>query len=91
MKRRRGEATQKWRQRLESCGCSRTKVHLVKAMIFPVVAYGYESWTIKNAEHQRIDAFELWHLKRLLRVPWTATSNQALKEITLNIHWMDCY
>ena len=49
-----------------------TKVHLVKAMLFPVVMYGCESWTIKKAEHQRIDAFELWCWKRLLRVPWTA-------------------
>ena len=49
-----------------------TKVHLVKAMIFPVVMYGYESWTIKKAECQRIDAFELWCWRRLLRVPWTA-------------------
>ena len=49
-----------------------TKVHLVKAIIFPVVLYGYESWTIKEAEHQRIDAFELWCWRRLLRVPWTA-------------------
>ena len=61
-----------------------TKVHLVKAMIFRVVMYGCESWTIKKAEHQRIDAFELWYLKRLLRVPWTARwSNQSiLKEIS---------
>ena len=60
-----------------------TKVHLVKAMVFPVVVYGCESWTIKKAEHQRIDAFELW-FKRLLRVPWTARrSNQSiLKEIS---------
>ena len=60
-----------------------TKVHLVKAMVFPVVMYGCESWTIKKAEHQRIDAFELWCWKRLLRVPWTARrSNQfILKEI----------
>ena len=60
-----------------------TKVHLVKAMVFPVVMYGCESWTIKKAEHQRIDAFELWCWKRLLRVPWTARrSNQSiLKEI----------
>ena len=60
-----------------------TKVHLVKAMVFPVVMYGCESWTIKKAEHQRIDAFELWCLKRLLRVPWIARrSNQAiLKEM----------
>ena len=49
-----------------------TKVHLVKAMVFPVVVYGCESWTIKKAEHQRIDAFELWCWRRLLRVPWTA-------------------
>ena len=61
-----------------------TKVHLVKAMVFPVVMYGCESWTIKKAEHQRIDAFELWCWRRLLRVPWTATrSNQSiLKEIS---------
>ena len=49
-----------------------TKVHLVKAMVFPVVMYGCESWTIKKAQHQRIDAFELWCWRRLLRVPWTA-------------------
>ena len=61
-----------------------TKVHLVKAMIFPVVMYGYESWTIKKAESKRIDAFELWCWRRLLRVPWTARrSNQSiLKEIS---------
>ena len=61
-----------------------TKVHLVKAMVFPVVMYGCENWTIKKAEHQRIDAFELWCWKRLLRVPWTARrSNQSiLKEIS---------
>ena len=61
-----------------------TKVHLVKAMVFPVVMYGCESWTIKKAEHQRIDAFELRYWKRLLRVPWTARrSNQSiLKEIS---------
>ena len=61
-----------------------TKVHLVKAMIFPVVMYGCESWTIKEAEHQRIDAFELGCWRRLLRVPWTARrSNQSiLKEIS---------
>ena len=60
-----------------------TKVHLLKAMVFPVVMYGCESWTIKKAEHQRIDAFELWCWRRLLRVPWTARrSNQSiLKEI----------
>ena len=61
-----------------------TKVHLVKAMVFPVVMYGCESWTIKKAEHRRIDAFELWCRRRLLRVPWTARrSNQSiLKEIS---------
>ena len=48
-----------------------TKVHLVKAMVFPVVMYGCESWTVKKAEHQRIDAFELWCWRRILRVPWT--------------------
>ena len=60
-----------------------TNVHLVKAMVFPVVVYGCESWTIKKTEHQRIDAFELWCWRRLLRVPWTARrSNQSiLKEI----------
>ena len=60
-----------------------TKVHIVQAMVFPVVMYGYESWTIKKTEHQKIDAFELWCWKRLLRVPWTARrSNQSiLKEI----------
>ena len=60
-----------------------TKVHLVKVMIFPVVMYGCETWTIKKAEHRRIDAFELWCWRRLLRVPWTARrSNQSLlKEI----------
>ena len=61
-----------------------TKVHLVKAMVFPVVMYGYESWTVKKAQCWRIDAFELWCWRRLLRVPWTArTSNQSiLKEIS---------
>ena len=61
-----------------------TKVHLVKAMVFPVVMYGCESWTVKKDEHQRIDAFELWCWRRLLRVPWTARrSNQSiLKEIS---------
>ena len=61
-----------------------TKVHLVRAMIFPVVMYGCESWTIKKVEHQRIDAFELWCWRRLLRVPWTAQrSNQSIiKEIS---------
>ena len=61
-----------------------TKVHLVKAMVFPVVMYGCESWTVKKAEHRRIDAFELWCWRRLLRIPWTARrSNQSiLKEIS---------
>ena len=61
-----------------------TKVHLVKAMVFPVVMYGCESWTVKKAKHWRIDAFELWCWRRLLRVPWTARrSNQSiLKEIS---------
>ena len=60
-----------------------TKVHLVRAMVFPVVMYGCESWTIKKAEHRRIDAFELWYWRRLLRVPWTARFNQSiLKEIS---------
>ena len=61
-----------------------TKVHLVKAMVFPVVMYGCESWTVKKAEHLKIDAFELWCWRRLLRVPWTARrSNQSiLKEIS---------
>ena len=60
-----------------------TKVHLVKAVVFPVVMYGCESWAIKKAKHQRIDAFELWYWRRLLRVPWAArSSNQSiLKEI----------
>ena len=61
-----------------------TKIHLVKVMVFPVVMYGYESWTIKKAEHGRIDTFQLWYCKRLLRVPWTAKrSNQSiLKEVS---------
>ena len=64
-----------------------TKVHLVKAMVFPVVTYGCESWTVKKAEHQRIDAFELWCWRRLLRVPWTTRrSNQSiLKQISAGI------
>ena len=58
-----------------------TKVHLVKAMVFPVVRYGCENWTIKKAERQRIDAFELWYWRRLLRVPWTARrSNQSIRK-----------
>ena len=60
-----------------------TKVHLVKAMVFPVVLYGCESWTVKKAEHQRIDAFELWCWGRFLRVPWTARrSNQSILKIS---------
>ena len=61
-----------------------TKVHLVKAMVFPVVVYGCESWTVRKAEHQRIDAFELWCWRRLLRVPWTArrSNKSILKEIS---------
>ena len=68
-----------------------TKVHLVKAMVFSVVVYGCESWAIKKTECQRIDAFELWCWRRLLRVPWTARrSNQSiLKASILNIHWKD--
>ena len=68
-----------------------TKVCLVKAMVFPVVRYGCESWTVKKAECRRIDAFELWCWIRLLRVPWTARrSNQSiLKKSVLNTHWKD--
>ena len=68
-----------------------TKVHRVKAMVFPVVMYGCESWTIKKAEHQKIDAFELWCWRRLLRVPWTARgfNLSILKEISPNIDRKD--
>ena len=68
-----------------------TKVHLVKALVFPVVMYGCESWTIKKAEHWRIDAFELWCWRRLLRVPWAARrANQSiLKEISTGYFWKD--
>ena len=61
-----------------------TKVHLVKAMVFPVVMYGCESWTVKKAERRRIDAFEVWCWRRLLRVPWTArrSSQSILKEVS---------
>ena len=60
-----------------------TKVRLVKAMVFPVVMYGFEIWTIKKAEHRRIDAFQLWYWRRLLRVPWTARrSNQSILKIS---------
>ena len=63
-----------------------TKVHLVKAMVFPVVMYGWESWTVKKAEHRRIDAFELWCWRRLLRVLWTARrSNQSTLKINPGI------
>ena len=66
-----------------------TKVCMVKTMVFPVVMYRCEHWTIKKAEHRKIDAFELWSWSRLLKVPWTARrSNQSiLKEVNLNIHW----
>ena len=67
-----------------------TKVPIVKAMVFPGVMYRCESWTIKKAEHQKIDAFELWCWRRLLRVPWTARrSNQSILKEILNIHWKD--
>ena len=68
-----------------------TKVHLVKAVVFSVVMYGYKSWTIKKAEHRRIDAFELWCWRRLLRVLWTARrANQSIqRKSVLNIHWKD--
>ena len=68
-----------------------TKVCLLKAMVFPVVMYGCENWTIKKAECRRIDAFELWCWRRLWRVPWTARrSNQSiLKEISPGVHWKD--
>ena len=68
-----------------------TKIHLVKAMVFPVVIYGCESWTIKKAEHQRMNAFELWCWRRQLRVPCTPRrSNQSiLRKSVLNIHWKD--
>ena len=65
------------------------KVHLFKAIVFPAVTYGCDSWTIKKAEHQIMDAFELWHWRRLLRVPWTSrrSNHSILKEISHNIHW----
>ena len=64
-----------------------TKVHRVKAVVFPVVMYGCESWTIKKAEHQRMDAFEFWCWRRLLRVPWTARrpTSQSQRKSVLNI------
>ena len=68
-----------------------TKVHLVKAMAFPVVMYGCESWTIKKVDSRRIDAFKIWCWRRLLRVPWTAgrSSQSILMKSVLNIHWKD--
>ena len=68
-----------------------TKVHIIKAVVFLVVMYGWESWTIKKALCGRTDAFELWYWRRPLRVPWTArrSSQSILKEINLNIHWKD--
>ena len=68
-----------------------TKVCLIKAMVFPVVMYGCESWTIKKAERQRIDAFELWCWRRLLRVPGTErrSKQSILKEISPGVHWKD--
>ena len=68
-----------------------TKVHLVKAMVFLVVTYGCESWTVKKAESQRIDAFELWCWKRLLRVPWTArrSNHSILKRSALGVLWKE--
>ena len=70
-----------------------TKVQIVKAMVFVVVMHSSESWAIKKSEHQRIDAFELWCWRRLLKVPWIARSaNQSiLKKSTLDIHWKDRY
>ena len=68
-----------------------TKVHLVEAIVFPVVMYGCESWTIKKADHRRTDAFALWCWRRLLRVPWTArrSNHSILKVSVLNTHWKD--
>ena len=76
---------------LKSRDITLPKVRLVRAMVFPVVMYGYESWTIKKAECWRIDAFELWCCRRLLRVSWTARrSNQSiLRRSVLSIHWKD--
>ena len=69
-----------------------TKVHLVKATVFPVIMYGCESWTIKKAECWRIDTFELWCWRRLLRVPWTArSSNQSIRRSVLGVHWKDWF
>ena len=68
-----------------------TKVRLVKAVVFPVVMYGYESWTVKKAERRRIDAFELWCCRRLLRVSWTVRRSiqSILREISLGVDWKD--
>ena len=68
-----------------------TEVHLVKAMVFSVVMYGYEMWTTKMAEYQKIDAFELWRQRKLLRVPWTArrSSQSILKEVNPEYSWGD--
>ena len=68
-----------------------TKVRLVKAMVFPVVMYGCESWTVKKAERGRIDAFELWCWRRFLRIPWTVrrTNQSILRKLVLNSHWKD--
>ena len=68
-----------------------TKARLVKPMVFPVVVYGCESWTMKKAEYQRIDLFELWCWRRLFRVPWTARRSNPfiLRKSVLNIHWKD--
>ena len=68
-----------------------TKVHLVKAMVFPVLMYGCENWTVKKAEHRRIDAFELWCWRRLLSVLWTArrSSQSILRRAVLGVHWKD--
>ena len=80
-----------WKERnLDSIFKSRditlpTKVHLVKAMVFPVVIYGCESWTVKKAEHQRIDAFELWYWRRLLRAPWSSLARRPSQSILREI------
>ena len=68
-----------------------TKLHLIKATVFPVVMYGYESWAIRKAKRQRTDAFELWCWRRLLRVPWTErrSTSQSQRKSILNIHWKD--
>ena len=70
-----------------------TKVHLIKAMVFPVVMYGCESWTIKKAEHWRIDAFELWCWRRFLRVPWPArrSTSPSWRRSVLFVYWKDWY